>query len=213
MSTIDLKEIKFKELSAAVTALNKSECFKDKEKIQIVGISKIELVESFLKAVESVPDDEKGEWTGPKEAGDYYNKIVVVEEEEVVEVIEEDEESENEIKEIIQTEGDNAPFPIETADTECPVDKQTGVIAKDVPKVKKEKKVYESSKEKDEFGFVKGSNRSLFCESLKETPGTMKEICSREWNKTHESYYDTFKILEKKGMAKKDPKTNILSLV
>ena len=105
MSTIDLKEIKFKELSAAVVALNNSECFKGKEKIATVGVSKIALVEAFLAAVENVPDNEKGEWTGPQVAGNYYNKIVVVEDPGViVEVIEKDEESENEIKEIVQTE-------------------------------------------------------------------------------------------------------------
>ena len=107
MSTIDLKEIKFKELSAAVVALNNSECFKGKEKIATVGVSKIALVEAFLAAVENVPDNEKGEWTGPQVAGNYYNKIVVVEDPGViVEVIEKDEESENEIKEIVQTEED-----------------------------------------------------------------------------------------------------------
>lgn len=104
MSTIDLKEIKFKELSAAVVALNNSECFKGKEKIATVGVSKIALVEAFLAAVENVPDNEKGEWTGPQVAGDYYNKIVVVEDPGViVEVIEKDED-EVETKEIIQTE-------------------------------------------------------------------------------------------------------------
>ena len=210
MSTIDLKEIKFKELSAAVVALNNSECFKGKEKIATVGVSKIALVEAFLAAVENVPDNEKGEWTGPEAAGDYYNKIVVVEDSGVVEVTEKEDGPQNEIKEIIQTEED--PFLSNEVSDECPVDKQTGIVAKEISKVKKEKKISESSKEKDEFGFVKGSNRSLFCESLKESPGTMKEICAREWNKGKSLYNETFKIIETKGFAKKDAKTGILSI-
>ena len=209
MSTIDLKEIKFKELSAAVVALNNSECFKGKEKIATVGVSKIALVEAFLAAVENVPDNEKGEWTGPQVAGDYYNKIVVVEDPgAIVEVVEKDVESENETEEIAQTEEDTLFSKIEDHE----LVEHPGIIAKEIPKVKKEKKVYESSKEKDEFGFVKGSNRSLFCESLKETPGTMKEICARGWNKGKSLYNETFKIIEAKGLAKKDAKTGILSI-
>lgn len=98
MSTIDLKEIKFKELSAAVKALNESGCLE--EKILTVGVSKEALVEKFLAAVEGIPDNNKDEWTGPKEAGEYYNKIVVIEEGAVmddeigVEIVEEEKEEE-----------------------------------------------------------------------------------------------------------------------
>ena len=156
MSTIDLKEIKFKELSAAVTALNKSECFKDKEKIQIVGISKIELVESFLKAVESVPDDEKGEWTGPKEAGDYYNKIVVVEEAEVVEVIE---------KEVIE----------ETTEIEVEVDK----IAED-KEIKGVEKHSDAAKEKKVLGKGK-KKKSRFDVAIEIIDKLPKGATKKEW--------------------------------
>lgn len=73
---IEIGEIKFKELASAINALNESGLIEPK--IKTVGKSKEELIKVFVSTVQSIGDDETtGEWKGPVEAGEYYNKIMV----------------------------------------------------------------------------------------------------------------------------------------
>jgi hypothetical protein len=72
---VDIKEIKFKELAAAVAVLNESGLLK--ELIKTVGVTKEAIVKSFVAGVQSISDDKDGNWTGPQEAADYYGKIVI----------------------------------------------------------------------------------------------------------------------------------------
>lgn len=157
MSTIDLKEIKFKELSAAVVALNNSECFKGKEKIATVGVSKIALVEAFLAAVENVPDNEKGEWTGPEAAGDYYNKIVIAENE-VVDTVEKEEE------------------PIEVVEEE-------NAEAIETVEVVSEKKKKTSKMPSNKFNIYQAwkNNQSISIEKLEEIAPLIKKTTIKGW--------------------------------
>lgn len=68
-------DVKFKELAAAVKLLNDSGLLE--KPILTVGVSKEVIIEEFLKGVLSVPDDADGNWTGPKEVAEYYEKIVL----------------------------------------------------------------------------------------------------------------------------------------
>ena len=89
--------------------------------------------------------------------------------------------------------------------------KEKSKVTESKPKAKVEKKEKQSSY--DEYGFRIGTNRSLFAQSLKTKPGTMKEICSRPWNKKGSMYHETFKKLEEKGFAKKEESTGILTII
>jgi hypothetical protein len=70
----DLGEIKFKELAVEMKRLNDSGLIA--EKINAVGKTKEELVDLFVKAVQAIPDDENGNWTGPAETAEYYMSIL-----------------------------------------------------------------------------------------------------------------------------------------
>ena len=72
---VDVKTIKFKELSAAVKMLNDSGLLKDP--IKTVGVTKETIIKEFVAGVQSVPDDKEGNWTGPVEVANYYGSIVV----------------------------------------------------------------------------------------------------------------------------------------
>jgi hypothetical protein len=72
---VDVKEIKFKELAAAVKVLNDSGLLV--KTIATVGVTKEAIVKAFVEGVQSVPDDQDGNWTGPEEVADYYSKIVI----------------------------------------------------------------------------------------------------------------------------------------
>ncbi|MDD5053497.1 MAG: hypothetical protein PHO27_12250 [Sulfuricurvum sp.] len=76
---VDMKEIRFKDLAVEVKRLNDSGILADKIP-GLVGKSKEEVVDLFVKAVQSIPDDENGNWTGPKETGTYYMSLLVAEE-------------------------------------------------------------------------------------------------------------------------------------
>ncbi|MBU0778311.1 hypothetical protein KKH23_10090 [Patescibacteria group bacterium] len=73
---IEIKQIKFKELAAAVKVLNDSGFLK--EAIPTVGQSKEAIVRAFVRSVQAIPDDADGNWTGPAEVADYYEKIVIL---------------------------------------------------------------------------------------------------------------------------------------
>jgi len=68
-------DVKFKELAAAVKLLNDSGLLE--KPILTVGVSKEVIINEFLKGVLAVPDDKEGNWTGPKEVAEYYEKIVL----------------------------------------------------------------------------------------------------------------------------------------
>jgi hypothetical protein len=70
-------DVKFKELRVAVVALNESKLLK--EAIKLVGISKEEIYKQFCKAMDSIPDVD-GKFPGPKEALDFSNKMIELEE-------------------------------------------------------------------------------------------------------------------------------------
>lgn len=72
---VDANEIKFKELAAAVKALNDSGLLA--KSILTVGVNKEAIIKAFVEGVQSIPDDKAGNWTGPEEVADYYSKIVV----------------------------------------------------------------------------------------------------------------------------------------
>jgi hypothetical protein len=74
--TIELEKIKFKELAAAIKAINDSGVIENK--IMTIGKTKEDLVKTFIDTIQSIPDGEDGSWTGPEAAGEYYNKIVSV---------------------------------------------------------------------------------------------------------------------------------------
>lgn len=177
MSTIDLKEIKFKELSAAVKALNESGCLE--EKILTAGVSKEALVEKFLAAVEGIPDNDKGEWTGPEAAGDYYNRIVITEEgvgaideepvvvaEEGVEVI--DEESVEEEPEVIEETIEKKEKIIEEND-------------KIIEKKEKKKKTSKMPSNKFNIYQIWKMNESISIEKLEEIAPSIKKTTIKAW--------------------------------
>jgi len=72
---VDVKEIKFKELAAAVKVLNDSGLLI--KTIATVGVTKEVIVKAFVEGVQSIPDDQDGNWTGPEDVADYYSKIVL----------------------------------------------------------------------------------------------------------------------------------------
>lgn len=67
---------------------------------------------------------------------------------------------------------------------------------------KKAKKA--SSVEKDEYGFVVGTKRSLFCKEIAKKPCTMFEIKKMDWNDRMAGFYDLFSELQEKGLAGRD---------
>uniref|UniRef100_A0A6M3LV04 Uncharacterized protein n=1 Tax=viral metagenome TaxID=1070528 RepID=A0A6M3LV04_9ZZZZ len=73
---VKMEEIKFKELAAAVKILNDSKLLE--KPIATVGTTKEAIVNDFIKAVQLIPDDEDGNWTGPVEVANYYTSILVV---------------------------------------------------------------------------------------------------------------------------------------
>jgi hypothetical protein len=76
MKTVDMGQIKFKELAVAIKVLNDSGLLA--EKIPTVGKSKDKLVDAFILGVQGIPDDPKtGDWTGPVDAAKYYQEIVI----------------------------------------------------------------------------------------------------------------------------------------
>jgi hypothetical protein len=74
---ISMEMIKFKQLSAAVKILNDSKLLP--KPIMTVGQTKELIVKAFVDAVQSIPDDKDGNWTGPVEVATYYSEIVVPE--------------------------------------------------------------------------------------------------------------------------------------
>lgn len=74
---VSMELIKFKELAAAVKTLNDSGLVE--KQIMTVGQTKESIVKSFVSAVQAIPDDAEGNWTGPVEVAEYYEKIVVKE--------------------------------------------------------------------------------------------------------------------------------------
>ncbi len=73
--TIPLDQIKFKELVTEIKRLNGTGLLE--KEIGTVGNSKEAMVEAFVVGVQSIGDDAEGNWKGPDETGEYYNKIVV----------------------------------------------------------------------------------------------------------------------------------------
>jgi len=47
------------------------------KQIATVGQTKDAIVNAFVAGVQSIPDDQDGNWTGPAEVADYYGRIVV----------------------------------------------------------------------------------------------------------------------------------------
>ena len=72
-----MEEIKFKELAGVIKILNDSG--KLDNKIPTVSKTKEDLVASFVAAVQAIPDDAEGNWTGPDAAALYYQKITIPE--------------------------------------------------------------------------------------------------------------------------------------
>ena len=72
-----MESIKFKELAAAVKLLNDSGLVE--KPILTIGQTKEMIVKTFVAAVQAIPDDENGDWTGPAEVAEYYEKIVAKE--------------------------------------------------------------------------------------------------------------------------------------
>lgn len=71
-------DVKFKDLRVAVVALNESKLMASG--IKLVGISKNEILDQFMKAVEGIPDGKDGKFPGPKAALDFYNKVLDLQE-------------------------------------------------------------------------------------------------------------------------------------
>lgn len=163
MSTIDLKEIKFKELSAAVKALNESGCLE--EKILTVGVSKEALVEKFLAAIEGIPDNDKGEWTGPEVAGNYYNKIVIAEND-IVDAI--NEKSIEEEPEVIEETIEKKEKIIEEND-------------KIIEKKEKKKKTSKMPSNKFNIYQIWKMNESISIEKLEEIAPSIKKTTIKAW--------------------------------
>jgi hypothetical protein len=72
-------EVKFKDLRQAVVLLNESKKPDGKpmlaEKIKLIGVGKDVILADFMKGIESIPDID-GKFPGPKQAIDFYNKIL-----------------------------------------------------------------------------------------------------------------------------------------
>ena len=73
---IDKSKIKFKELSEHVELLNETGLLE--KPVPLVGVTKDAIVKLFIAAVQSVPDDKEGNWTGPVKVANYYTKIIVI---------------------------------------------------------------------------------------------------------------------------------------
>ena len=71
-------EVSYKELRAAVNALNES---KLAEPIKIVGIQKDIILKNFKDVVNSIPDNAEGKFPGPPEVLKFYNDLLDAEEE------------------------------------------------------------------------------------------------------------------------------------
>ena len=71
---IEMKKIKFKELAEEIKRLNDSGLLK--KEIKTVGKTKEVLVDLFVEAVQSIPDDVDGDWTGPEETAEYYMSLL-----------------------------------------------------------------------------------------------------------------------------------------
>ena len=71
---IEMKKIKFKELAEEIKRLNDSGFLK--KEIKTVGKTKEVLVDLFVEAVQSIPDDVDGNWTGPEETAEYYMSLL-----------------------------------------------------------------------------------------------------------------------------------------
>lgn len=75
VKAIAMENIKFKELAAQIKVLNDSKLLE--KPIATVGASKEILVAAFMAAVLAIPDDAKGDWTGPNSVAEYYQKITI----------------------------------------------------------------------------------------------------------------------------------------
>ena len=71
---IEMKKIKFKELAEEIKRLNDSGLLK--KEIKTVGKTKEVLVDLFVEAVQSIPDDADDNWTGPEETAEYYMSLL-----------------------------------------------------------------------------------------------------------------------------------------
>lgn len=91
---IEMSKIKFKELSEHVKLLNETGLLE--KQVPLVGKTKEDIVKLFVAAVQSVPDDDDGNWTGPVKVADYYSKIVVPKASPTAEEAEEEAEPESE---------------------------------------------------------------------------------------------------------------------
>ncbi|HUU88617.1 MAG TPA: hypothetical protein VMX17_12810, partial [Candidatus Glassbacteria bacterium] len=93
-------------------------------------------------------------------------------------------------------------------------EKKAVLKKKSTPEKKAVAKKKESTVKKDDFGFGVGSKASLFVKAISTKTGrTMKEIKELDWNDKNASFYDIFNRLVEKGLAKKDEKTNKMTLV
>lgn len=183
---------------------------------ELKGAKERDLAEAFLTAIEGIP--EKDEQFIPEELAELYNKLA--EETEPEPKVEKEvakpaakAAKKSEVKETAKPAAKSAKKP-----EAKPVDKKKEPEAKKPEAAKKEAPKADGKKpaakaERDQYGFVKGSNRSLFAESLKSKSGTMKEICSRGWNKSGSTYKETFKVLSEKGFATIDEKTGVMSML
>jgi hypothetical protein len=116
---------------------------------------------------------------------------------------------------IMEEGGAGTPEKEESEKGKKEPEKEESVVAE--PEKAAGKKKTTSAKEKspaakDEFGFTIGSKPNLFANSLKEKPGTMKEICSRDWNDREDLYYNALKKMREFIVVEKDETTKVLSI-
>jgi len=174
-----------------------------------VGLPSEELMEILVEAAKLLEPGDKISVTTQKVLDNLSKRAFPV-----AEVSEAGEEpvAEPEKTEAGEVEITDKDISVEKEDPPEPVKEKAPAKKKDAPvKEKKAPTKEKATTGKDEFGFAIGTRPSLFAASLKEKPGTMKEICNRPWNKV-ETFYNVVKHLRELGVLEKDEKTKVLSI-
>jgi len=204
-------DVKFKDLRAAVVALDESKLNKDKDgkfvKLKMVGLSKDKILENFMKAVDAIPDDpETRKFPGPPAIISFYNAVIEAEKKAKEEAGGEAEKA----TAVAKTKVDNKK-PDKAPEKKEPVKKATG-------KVKEEKKEGGRS-ETDSRGrrlFKEGTNAGKIQKAVLEAPAsglTYEQIAkSAKIESTNEMSIikKTVGDLVVRGIAKKDDKGKIV---
>jgi len=104
-----------------------------------------------------------------------------------------------------EEEEESAPAPKKTAPAKAKAKVPEKAPAKaKVPEKKGASAKAKPSAEKDEFGFVVGTKKSLFANAIKEKPMTMSQVQKLKWNENGATYNGTFAELKRAGKAYKE---------